>query len=100
MEHEATLNVRMPAALKRGGSRVLQENGMSPTLIVRKLYAYMDREGHIPECFVDAESNENDLRTQRRAIARSVAGSISLPNDFDVKHMRTERKEKRYGQLL
>ena len=100
MEHEATINARLPQALKRGGSRVLDKNGVSPTQLIRKLYSYMEREGHIPECLDDSASSQQDLFQHRRALARSIAGSINLTEDLDVKAERARRIEEKYGELL
>ena len=100
MEHEATINARMPDALKRGGTRVLNKNGVSPTQIIRRLYDYMEREGRIPECLEDAPSASLDIYEQRRKLARMVAGSISLAEGFDAKQERANRIEEKYGDLL
>ena len=100
MEHEATINARMPEALKRGGTRVLDEQGVSPTQIIRKLYSYMEREGRIPECLEDSANGTQDLFETRRSLARRIAGTITLSGTLDVAAERASRIEEKYGSLL
>ena len=100
MSNEATINARMPDALKRGGGRVLDENGMSPTQIIRRLYGYMEREGRIPECLEDDAADERSVFDRRRELARSVAGTITLPDGLDARKLRAERLDRKYGDLL
>ena len=100
MEHEATINARMPMALKRGGTRVLEENNVSPTQIIRRLYQYMDHEGCIPACLEESTSSGTKLFDRRRELARSVAGTIHLPGELDIKAERAGRIEAKYSGLL
>lgn len=100
MEHEATINARMPDALKRGGTRVLEQNGVSPTQIIRRLYAYMEREGCIPECLDESDAGAAGIFQRRRELVRVISGTISLPEDFDAKRERAGRIEQKYGDLL
>ena len=100
MPVEATINARMPDSLKRGGTRVLARNGVSPTQLIRSLYSYMDREDRIPECLEQEMAQSQDKYECRRALARSVAGVVSLPEGFDAKKARSERIDEKYGYLL
>ena len=97
MPVEATINARMPESLKRGGSRVLERDGISPTQLIRSLYSYIAREDRIPECLEEEMAGFQDKYERRRELARSVAGTISLPEDFDVKKARAKRLEEKYG---
>lgn len=100
MAHEATINARLPEPLKRGGTEVLERFGVSPTQLIRSLYAYMDREQRIPECLELAEEDAASQNKRRRTIARSIAGSITLGAQFDVKQARADRIAGKYGDLL
>ncbi len=100
MEHEATINARLPQTLKSAGTRVLDENGASPTQIIRSLYRYMEREGRIPACLDDASESAQDRYENRRTLARAVAGTIHLTEDLDIKEERTYRIQEHYGELL
>ena len=103
MAHEATINARLPEALKRNGTAVLQQNGVSPTQVIRSLYRYMEREGKIPECLDIQLENQSDIRAKRLQAARSIAGMIQLPDDtetLNVKELRDERILAKYGELL
>lgn len=100
MEHEATINARLPQALKRGGGRVLEKNGVSTTQVIHRLYRYMEREGRIPECLDEEAAAVPDVFARRRELARSISGSIHLESGLDIKKERAERIEAKYGDLL
>lgn len=100
MAQEATINARLDEALKRGGTAVLERSGVSPTQLIRSLYRYLEREQHIPEC-LDVEAEDARNRAQhKREVARSIAGMITLPSNFDAKQARAERIARKYGDLL
>lgn len=100
MAQEATINARLDESLKRGGSAVLERNGVSPTQLIRSLYRYLEEEQRIPEC-LDVQAEDARSRAQRkREVARSIAGCITLPADFDVKDARAARIAQKYGDLL
>ena len=100
MAREATINARLDESLKRGGSAVLERNGVSPTQLIRSLYRYLEQEQRIPEC-LDIQAEDARSQAQRkREIARSVAGCITLPTDFDAKNTRAARIQQKYGNLL
>ena len=50
MEAAATINARIPEALKQSGTKVLERNSVSPTELIRSVYRYMDRHQRLPEC--------------------------------------------------
>lgn len=99
MDHEATINVRLSVSLKRSGTAVLERNGVSPTQLVRSVYRYLDREQRIPECLDINPDAAQKRRDARRAVARSVAGSIHLQGDLDTKTLRADRIEQKYGSV-
>ena len=100
MTQEATINARLDESLKRGGSAVLERNGVSPTQLIRSLYRYLEQEQRIPEC-LDVQTEDARSRTQRkREVARSIAGCITLPEDFDAKNAHAARIEQKYDNLL
>lgn len=100
MAREATINARLDESLKRGGSAVLERNGVSPTQLIRSLYRYLEEEQRIPEC-LDVQAEDARSRAQRkREVARSIAGCITLPADFDAKDARAARIAQKYGDLL
>lgn len=99
MPNEATINARMPEQLKRRGAQVLDANGVSPTQLIRGLYAYMDREQRIPECLGFGGGKDEEAGNRLKA-ARSIAGTISLQRPLDVKAARAERIAGKYGELL
>ena len=100
MEAAATINVRMPEQLKRGGVRVLERNGVSPTEVVRSLYRYMEREQSIPECLDVAPNVEHDVYQNRRMLLRSFDDCTVDSYDPDCKKDRACRIEEKYGDLL
>lgn len=100
MAQEATINARLDEALKRNGSAVLEQNGISPTQLIRSLYRYLEREQRIPEC-LDVQAEDARAKAEhRREVARSIAGTIALPDGFDFKAARAERIAHRHGDLL
>lgn len=103
MAQDATINARLPQSLKRGGTAVLEREGVSPTTLIRSLYAYIDREQKIPECLDVAQAEAAAAIAQKRRAARSVAGLISLPAGYDsraVRDAREARIRQKYGELL
>ena len=106
MEAVATINARMPEELKRGGSRVLERNGVSPTEIVRSVYRYMDRNQEIPGCLDVAPREEETVYQKRRALLRQFDVMAASPAsgaascELDCKAERANRIEAKYGDLL
>ena len=103
MAHEATINARMPEALKRSGTAVLEQCGTSPTQVIRSLYRYMEREGKVPECLDLKLETQRDVRAKKLQVARSIAGMIQTSNSesaIDTKALRAERIQEKYGELL
>ena len=100
MEAAATINVRMPETLKRSGGKVLERDRVSPSELVRSVYRYMEKHQEIPACLELADDHRRSTQDKRRALLREIAGTISLPADFDAKTARAERIESKYGDLL
>ena len=100
MTKEATINARLDESLKRSGSAVLERNGVSPTQLIRSLYRYLEEEQRIPEC-LDVQAEDARSHAQhKREVARSIAGCITLPADFDAKSARAARIAQKYGDLI
>lgn len=87
MAASATLNVRLPEALKAHGSAVLEKEGLTVSDAVRSLYEYMEREQAFPEVLRGKPSEDSYER--RREIARSMIGI--LPPDVTLEEAREAR---------
>lgn len=94
----ATLNVRLPADLKKHGGQVLDRHGISVSDAVRSLYEFMEQEQQVPAFM--AEPERESIYERRRQLARSMAGIIQVPKGFDVRKAREGRLDERYEGLL
>ena len=100
MSDTATINVRMPEKLKRGGGLVLERKRVSPTELVRSLYRFLDENQEIPPCLDIAQGAGRSKHEERRALLRSIPRSVSLPGDYDDEADRADRIARKYGDLL
>jgi len=69
------LNVRIDDSIKKRGDRVFEENGLTPSSVVRAVWQYAADNKDIPD-FIRAYDNEGLLRKreQRRHLAEAGAG--------------------------
>lgn len=74
MVANATLNVRLPEALKARGAAVLDREGLSVSDAVRSLYEYMDKEQRFPKV-LRAQSSD-DAFQHRRELMQSMIGTL------------------------
>lgn len=100
MSNESTINVRMPAQLKRAGGKVLDRNGISPSEAVRGLYAYLQREQEVPSFLLCDGRTAASVYERRRKLARTVTGMLSDDEPADVKALSYERAAKPYEETL
>lgn len=77
-----TINVRLPEDLKRQGGRVLEQNGVSISQAVRKMFEYLEREQAVPDWMGDGGC-ASDATEARRAKLRSLAGVAAVKPDTD-----------------
>ena len=94
----ATLNVRLPEELKKHGAQVLDRNGVSVSDAVRGLYEYLQKNQCLPAFLEKAE--EKTVYEQRRELARSLVGIVSIPEGFDARQAHEERLAEKYEELL
>lgn len=80
---QATLNVRMPEALKRSGDKVLSREGISVSKAVRKLYEYLDEQQEFPDVLDTGREKRKEKIAHRRAAAESMVGILSPDVDFE-----------------
>ena len=91
---------RLPEALKRAGSSVLEKKGVTPTEIIRSLYRYMEATQEIPPCLDVAQSSGKSIYQSRREALRRVRGLVDLPEGYDPEGDRKARIVQKYGDLL
>jgi DNA-damage-inducible protein J len=91
----ATINVRLPQELKRGGDEVLRRAGVTVTQAIRSLYGYMDEHQDIPP-FIGRGTTDakRDAIAQKRAALASLAG-IANVTDAAIGH-----EDDRYAHLV
>lgn len=89
MAAEATVNVRMPEALKRGGDEVFARFGVSVSDAVRGLYQYCEETQKVPDWLMAGDSQ--DALEARRRTLRDIAGIVELPADFNGNDLKRER---------
>lgn len=77
-----TINVRLPEDLKRQGGRVLEQNGVSISQAVRKMFEYLEYEQAVPDWMVDTAS-ASDAIEARRTKLRALAGIAVVDPDTD-----------------
>ena len=70
---DATLNVRMSAALKERGDKVLRENGMSTSAAVRGLWQEMAETRKLP-AFLERIAQDDSAKQGKIAALESLAG--------------------------
>ena len=70
---QATLNVRMDAALKERGDRVLREGGVSTSEAVRALWAHLAATRELPDFLMKASSQAAESARKKAALA-ALAG--------------------------
>lgn len=76
----ATLNVRIPADLKRRGMQVLDREGVSVSDAVRGTFEHIACTQEVPSYLKGEEAkSRNDAIQRKRALLRSMVGV--LPND-------------------
>ena len=100
MADAATINVRMPEKLKRGGSLVLEREHVSPTELIRSLYRFLDENQEIPACLDIARNGEHTKHEKRRALVRNLPRRIAIPDDYDLEADHASRVAEKYGDLL
>lgn len=88
MAADATLNVRMPQDLKERGESVFSREGVSTSKAVRGLYQYVDKLQRIPDWL---REGEDDVYETRRRGMKDLVGIVTLPDDFDVRSVRSDR---------
>lgn len=96
----ATINARIPESLKEHGSQILERDGVSPTELIRSVYRYMEKEQRIPECLDVSAAGGTDAFEKRRAIARSLRGTVRVPDGIDLEDLRAQRIGSKYEGLL
>lgn len=70
---QATLNVRMDAALKERGDKVLRESGISTSEAVRALWSELATTRELPD-FLSRACAETSLRAGKKAALLALAG--------------------------
>ena len=98
MAATATLNVRLPADLKKHGGQVLDRHGISVSDAVRSRYEFLEQKQQVPSFMAAAEGES--VYERRRKLARSMTGIVSVPEGFDARKAREERLDERYEGLL
>lgn len=91
----ATINARLPEALKRHGSEVLKCNGISTSAAIRSLYEHLEQTQAVPEWMQDSKA---DVYARRRELAKSLASrQDSVPADYDAKEAYRAHLLDKYG---
>lgn len=76
----ATLNVRIPADLKKRGMQVLNREGVSVSDAVRGTFEHIARTQEVPSYLKDeSPTTRSEAIERKRALLRSMVGV--LPND-------------------
>ena len=84
---DATLNVRMDAALKERGDKILREHEVSASVAVRALWQEMVSTRALPAFLVEATSGNAEKKTKARALGQLVGvaqGSLSNLSDAEL----------------
>ena len=68
------MNVRIDSALKQRGDRILQQQGLTPSQAVRRLWEYVVEHGGVPG-FMGGEAADNREAERRRRVALADEGS-------------------------
>lgn len=92
-----TINVRLPEDLKRQGGRVLEQNGVSISQAVRKLFEYLEREQAVPSWMGDT-GYASDAIEARRTKLRSLAGAAAVEPDTDSRAIYREHLLQKHGE--
>lgn len=74
----ATLNVRLPLALKERGMQVLDREGVSVSAAVRRLFLEMERTQKLPD-FIAEEGRLAEIQQKRVRLRMLVAMTPSSP---------------------
>ena len=101
---QATINVRLNAAVKERGDKVLRDNGISTTEAIRGLWSSMARTREVPSFLVqECKRDEAAQRQRKREVARGLVGladeGASL-NDDELSSLRFQTLLSRYEALL
>lgn len=100
---QATINVRLSAATKKRGDKVLRENGISTTEAIRGLWSCMARTREVPGFLMrECKGDEMAERQRKREIARSLvglAGNGASLGDEELSAMRFQALLSRYEAL-
>ncbi len=86
---EATLNVRMPAALKHNGDAVLKRNDLSVSQAVRELYEYLEKNQELPDCLASSTETRQQAIARKRALLKSMTGVVAP--DVALDEIKAER---------
>lgn len=83
---QATINVRMNAALKERGDGVLREHGLSTSEAIRALWRQLARTREVPAFLLDTEADrvEAERRRKRSALeglSRCVASEGAVTDE-------------------
>jgi len=66
---QATINVRMNAALKERGDGVLREHGLSTSQAIRALWRQLAQTREVPAFLLDAEVGRAEVERRRKRAA-------------------------------
>ncbi len=66
---QATINVRMNAALKERGDGVLREHGLSTSEAIRALWRELARTREVPAFLLDTEADRAEAERRRKRAA-------------------------------
>lgn len=91
-----TINVRLPEDLKRQGTQVLKQNGISLSEAIRRMLEYLNQEQIIPEWMLAEDASLNDVQVKRQKL-RSLAGSCPIDPDIDAKEVYHAHLLKKYS---
>ena len=87
---EATLNIRIDAALKQRGNAVLEAAGMGPSEIVRALWEEMAETRQVPQFSVQRQ-REHDEKARKRALLLELASFPKTTySDYTDEQLREE----------
>lgn len=81
-----TINVRLPEDLKRQGTQVLKQNGISLSEAIRRMLEYLNQEQMVPEWMLAADASLNSVQVKRQKL-RFLAGSCPVDPDVDAKEV-------------
>lgn len=89
---ETILSVRLDTEIKRKGTQIMRQHGMSPSQAVRKLFEVVNAENALP--FSTAKNNDKDevLKRIKAFDACHTKKPLTLTDD----ELRAERVKERY----